>query len=279
MERTASAVTGDAPAKINLHLAVGPRREDGYHPLSSLMVALDGLVDTVVLTESEHREVVCPGVPPTENLAWRALDRLEAHVGRPLGCHVRIEKRIPAQAGLGGGSSDAATTLVLANRLFGLGLSSGVLETVAAEVGSDVPFFIRGGRQWASGRGEILEPASAPAFVGLVVFPGYGLSTADVYRAFDALPAPDPGGEPDPTTLDGVLRNDLWPAARHCRPELADLDTALRNSGARRTLLCGSGTAMAGFFADEDAARRARTAFAGMPVAVVVRPRDPFPVS
>ncbi len=273
MASTASTAARGAPAKINLHLAVGARREDGYHPLRSLMVALDGLGDNVRLTRADRREVDCPGVPERENLAWRALDVLEEHAGRELPCAVRIEKRIPAQAGLGGGSSDAAATLLLADEVFGLGLTAKVLERVAADVGSDVPFFVRGGAQWASGRGEILESATAPDFIALVVFPGFGLSTADVYAAFDALPTPSRGSEPDTSTLAGVLRNDLWGAARACRPELDELDGALRAAGARATLLCGSGTAMAGFFDDEDAARSAAAgAFADAPVAAVVRP-------
>jgi len=232
------------------------------------MVALDGLSDSVTLTKSSERSVTCPGVPAEENLARRALDRLEERVGQALPCHVEIVKRIPAQAGLGGGSSDAATTLVLADELFGLGLPADALEDVAAEVGSDVPFFIRGGAQWASGRGEVLRPAAAPPFVALVAFPGFGLSTADVYRLFDELPAPP--GAPDPTTdtLDTILRNDLWPAARRCRPELDELDEALRGAGASHTLLCGSGAAMAGFFADAASAERARDEVPGA-VAVV----------
>ncbi len=278
MASIASIATRHAPAKINLHLAVGMRREDGYHPLRSLMVALDGLADTVTLARSDRRRVDCPGVPERENLAWRALDLLEARVDRELPCAVRIEKRIPAQAGLGGGSSDAAATLLLADEVFDLGLSPRTLEAVAADVGSDVPFFVRGGTQWASGRGEILEPATAPDFVALIVFPGFGLSTADVYRAFDALHAPPGGAAVDTSTLRGILRNDLWPAARECRPALADLDAALRAVGARDTLLCGSGTAMAGFFADEEGARAAaEDSFEHAPVAAVVRPLAPHP--
>lgn len=237
------------------------------------MVTLTGLHDTVEMTRSDQRALECAGVPPQENLAWVALDHLEERTGRSLPCAVRITKRIPAQAGLGGGSSDAAATLLAANDLFGLGLTATDLEEVAADVGSDVPFFIRGGAQWASGRGEVLEPATAPSFVGLVVFPGFGLSTAAVYHAFDALPAPTGTTPTDGADLDTLLRNDLWPAALSCRPELAHLEGALRSAGAHHTLLCGSGTAMIGFFGDAAAARHAESSFSGV-TAVVTFPAD-----
>ncbi len=233
------------------------------------MVALDGLSDTVELKRSPRRSVECPGIAPQENLAWHALDRLEERVGRALPCAVHITKRIPAQAGLGGGSSDAASTLILADTVFGLGLSPDELEEVAARVGSDVPFFIRAGAQWAAGRGEVLRPATAPEFHALIVVPAVGLSTRDVYRAFDELPVPPDTDPADPPSFPGILRNDLWPAALRCHAALADLDAALRDAGARQTLLCGSGTAMAGFFPDAGAARRAQGAFTGTTTAVV----------
>ncbi len=258
-----------APAKVNLHLAVGPPRPDGYHPVRTLMVALDGLADVVRLEPAARRRVVCAGVPERENLAWRALDLLAERTGMDMACEVRIDKRIPARAGLGGGSSDAAATLVAADLAFGLNLGTDALEDVAGGVGSDVAFFVRGGARWAEGRGEILRPGSTPPFVGVVAHPGEGLSTPDVYRAFDTLPPPsdDP---PDEADLDGLLRNDLWPAARALMPALDDLDGALRDAGADRTLLCGSGSAMIGFFADAAVAERAMGRVPG--ALAVVRP-------
>ena len=124
------------------------------------------------------------------------------------------------------------------------------LARAGAAVGSDVPFFIRGGAQWATGRGEMLEPASAPAFECVIVAPGVGLSTAAVYAAFDALPAPeaDTAGVPPPHAagLGGWCRNDLWPAARTLAPDLAHLSDALERAGASPALLCGSGSAFCG---------------------------------
>ncbi len=245
-----------APAKLNLRLLVGPRAADGYHPLRTLLVALDGLADTVTVAPSASRRVRCPGLEDAGNLAWRALDELEAEVGRPLPTEVVIDKRIPVQAGLGGGSSDAAATLVGADRAHGLDLGCARLERVAARVGSDVPFFVRGGVQWAEGRGERLRPATVPAFAAVLAKPETGLPTAAVYRAFDRLPPPPPpddgalvaGSTNDPYRAEVVARarNDLWPAALALAPGLGATARALAAAGADAVLLCGSGACVAG---------------------------------
>jgi len=252
-------LTLTAPAKLNLRLLVGSAGADGYHPIRSLLVTLNGLCDTITITRAYERVVRCPGLDGPDNLAWQALDALERTVGRPVSCAVDIVKRIPAQAGLGGGSSDAAATLFGANRLLDLGLDEAALEAVAAQVGSDVPFFIRGGAQWATGRGELLTPTRAPAFVALIAAPRFGLSTADVYRAFDDGPAPVPDdgveapeGMPE---LAGWVRNDLWPAAASLQPALHRLAAELVSAGAHAALLCGSGAALAGFYRSPGSAR------------------------
>lgn len=251
-------LTLPAPAKLNLRLLVGPAGPDGYHPIRSLLVALSGLSDTVTITRASERTVFCSGFDGPGNLAWHALDALERFTRRPVTCAVDIVKRIPAQAGLGGGSSDAATTLRGANQVLELGLDDDALQAVAAQIGSDVPFFVRGGAQWATGRGELLAPTRAPDFHALIVMPPFGLSTADVYRAFDALPAPPPDdtvhvpeGMP---ALAGWVRNDLWAAASSLRPELDHLTDRLREVGADTALLCGSGAAVAGLFSSSEAA-------------------------
>ena len=272
-----AGLTLTAPPKLNLRLLVGPRRPDGYHPLETLMVALDGVADEVTVAPAERRSVSCPGLDGPANLAWRALDALEEEVRRPLPLAVTIVKRIPAQAGLGGGSSDAAATLVAADRLLGLGLGPAALESVAARVGSDVPFFVRGGAQWARGRGERLEPGRAPAFAALLAKPDAGLSTAAVYAAFDRLPAPPPAPRtPPPDGIDalaGWVRNDLWPAALAMAPGLGATARALRAAGARGVLLCGSGTCLAGLFAGPEPARRAMRGLPGAGFRAVVTPR------
>lgn len=254
-----AGVTVLARPKINLRLLVGAVRPDGYHPLRSLMVALDGPADEVTVSPADTRSVTCAGIDGPGNLAWKALDALQAEAGRVLPpLAVFIEKVLPVQAGVGGGSSDAAATLIAADRLLGLDLATDRLERAAATVGSDVPFFIRGGAQWATGRGEVLWPASAPTFHAVIVAPGTGLSTADVYRAFDALPAPppDPGDAP-PADAQGLAtwcRNDLWPAALSLAPDLAITTGTLTGAGAAPALLCGSGSAIAGIAADESTA-------------------------
>jgi 4-diphosphocytidyl-2-C-methyl-D-erythritol kinase len=265
-------------------------------------VALDGLADTVAVAAAAARRVSCPGIDGPANLAWRALDELEAEAGRPLPTEVVIDKRIPAQAGLGGGSSDAAAVLVAADRLHGLALGPERLEAVAARVGSDVPFFVRGGAQWAEGRGERLRPAAVPPFAALLAKPPAGLSTAAVYAAFDRLPSPPGGGwaagvvagasnDPDPA---GVIagasndlyreevvarsRNDLWGAALALAPGLGATARALAAAGADGVLLCGSGSCMAGLFRERGGAEAAAARMgAGGFRAVVTGPAAPRP--
>lgn len=237
-------VTLLAPAKINLVLRVDALGPDGYHPIRSLMAELPGITDTVTVSRAEVRSVDCPGVPERENLAWRAMDALAAHLGRPVDLAVNIKKRIPSQAGLGGGSSDAAATLRGARQLLAPDLTDDDLERIAAQVGSDVPFFVRGGVQWATGRGERLELGEAPPGWVVVARLPIGLSTARVYRQFDRMPLRrDPSG------------NDLWPAALALAPRLGGLARALRVAGAGDVLLCGSGSAMAAFVKDEGIAQ------------------------
>ncbi|CAN0499190.1 unnamed protein product, partial [Phaeothamnion confervicola] len=157
---------------------------------------------------------------------------------------------IPAQAGLGGGSSDAAATLLAAARLHGLALGADRLETVAARVGSDVPFFVRGGCQLAHGRGERLRTATCPPFAALLVKPTFGLSTPAVYAAFDRGGAPSPVARTEVpesfAPLARWVRNDLWAAALALAPALGAVARDLAGAGARATLLCGSGSCVAG---------------------------------
>ena len=290
-----TGVTVSAPAKLNLRLLVGPRGEDGYHPLRTLMVALDGLADTVTVAAAAERRVTCPGIDGPRNLAWRALAELELEAGRPVPTAVVIDKRIPVQAGLGGGSSDAAAALVGADRIHGLGLGPARLERVAARVGSDVPFFVRAGAQWAEGRGERLRPASVPPFAALLAKPAAGLLTAAVYRAFDRLSptgagvvagsSKDPGrdevvaGSSNDPYRDEVVarsRNDLWGAALALAPGLGATARALAAAGADRVLLCGSGSCLAGLFRDRAGAEGAAARMpAGGFRAVVTGPAAP----
>ena len=237
------------------------------------MVALDGLADAVEVRRAATRRVTCPGLDGPRNLAWTALDALERRTGRTLGLDVTITKRIPSPAGLGGGSSDAAAVLRAARALYDLPLDDSDVEAVAAEVGSDVPFFVRGGAQWARGRGEALSPAPAPRFWGVVTQPVGVLATAGVYAAFDRLGRAQPLA---PTVPDlsrwwdaPHVRNDLWPAALALCPRLGRVARALSAQGAERVLLCGSGGAMVGLWRDEHAVRRAAAALGPQALAVV----------
>lgn len=253
-----------APAKLNLILRVGPPGGDGYHPVQSLMVALDRPADTVRVGHADRRRVDCAEAPGPANLAWAALDAFERASGIASPLAVEIDKRIPARAGLGGGSSDAAAVLVAANAIHDRPLDDAMLERLAARIGSDVAFFVRGGTQWAHGRGELLAP-SAPItnLHALVVDGGVELATGAVYDAYDARAPtglPRPATAPPPGPVWRWAENDLWPAARDLAPRLVDLDEALRRSGARATLLCGSGGAMAGLFEDPDDADAAARA-------------------
>jgi len=265
-----------APAKLNLVLRVGAAAPDGYHPLASLMVALAGLEDEVRLAASDERTLVCPGGPSgAANLAWQAIDVLEGACGHALPARIEIVKRVPMQAGLGGGSSDAAAVLVGLDALYRLGLSMAELERLAARLGSDVPFFVRGGTQWATGRGERLTPQPLPTDLWAVICgPVAPLSTAAVYRAFDELGGARPLDPTPPTGSwadGGWVANDLWPAARVLAPHLAAAADDLARLGPHAVLLCGSGGALAGLWtsrrAADAAAARLRSAIA------VTRPR------
>jgi 4-diphosphocytidyl-2-C-methyl-D-erythritol kinase len=269
-----------APAKINLVLRVGGPGADGFHPIATLMVALDGLEDRIEVALSARRELHCAGGPDgPENLAWRAADALEGEVGRALPVHISIDKHIPMQAGLGGGSSDAAAVLVAMNQLYALGLAPEALERIAAGIGSDVPFFVRGGTQWATGRGERLTPQPLPEHLWVVVCgPVAALSTAEVYRAFDRLgPSSPPDPEPPrgPWTGPGWISNDLWAAARTLAAGLDEAAARLREHGAEQTLLCGSGGAIAGLWRSEAAAAGAASRI-GSAIALA-SPRSPRP--
>lgn len=267
-----SALVLAAPAKINLALHVGSTRPDGFHPVATLMVALDGLADRVEIAPATARRVTCPGMDGPANLAWRALDALQRALGRPVGLDVTIEKRIPSPAGLGGGSSDAAAVLRGARTVLGLDLDDDALERIAARVGSDAAFFIRGGAQWATGRGEVLAPTRVPPFWAVITRPVGHLPTGAVYRRFDALPPPPDMATPRPITdwrRDPAVRNDLWPAALAMVPRLGAVARALAAQGAERVLLCGSGGAMAGLWDDEADARAAATRLDALSLAVV----------
>lgn len=247
-----------APAKLNLCLLMGERREDGLHPLCSLFEALS-LADRIVVTESESDEVVCPGVEDT-NLAAIALAALRGRGWERPPLRVEIEKRIPVAAGLGGGSADAAAVLRLAAAEV-----DGVAE-LAAEIGSDIPSQLDPGFALVTGVGEVVEALPAPAEHAFVLIPdATGLPTAEVYAEADRLGLGRPpeeleaarerlaelaGGGSSPLEYAGNLVNDLQEAALSLRPSIAQALDALREAGARTALVTGSGPTVFGLFAD-----------------------------
>lgn len=262
-------LTLQAPAKVNLALLVSARRGDGYHDVSTVMQTVD-LCDTLTLTgEGRGLTLTCtdPAVPADDsNLVLRAARLFFAEAGLPVpDLHFRLEKRIPSQAGLGGGSSNAASALLALRTLYAPALSDEKLECMAARLGSDVPFFIRGGTMHCTGRGERiapLPPLTAGWFV--IVKPPEGFSTPAMYRRLDELP-------PEPARPDGMTAalesGDIRAVAaalynsfeRAVPPDSAvrAIENALRVHGALAAMLSGSGSAVFGLFDREDTAHAA----------------------
>jgi 4-diphosphocytidyl-2-C-methyl-D-erythritol kinase len=243
------------PAKLNRFLAVLGRRADGFHELELVSTVLESAPDLTDRLEGEAAAELSLSisgpmggglVADETNLVLRAWRLLEAEAGRPLPASLRLEKRIPHGAGLGGGSSDAAGALRLGNRLFGLGLGGPLLLRLAARLGSDVPLFLLGGTVLGLGRGERVFPLRAlPLEPILLVHAGLHVGTPSVYRALQEV------GYPFPESLDsqaeGVAppwRNDLTGAALWVCPLLAEVREALRDTGGE-PLLCGSGSCWA----------------------------------
>jgi len=254
-----------APAKVNLVLHVGSPRSDGLHRVCSLLARID-LADELEVGESERDEIHCPGVEGA-NLAERALAvfrEAEPRAARPLA--VRIEKRVPVAAGLGGGSGDAAAVLRAANELGGRPLSASALRALAARIGADVPSQIEPGHALVTGAGEQVEPVSLPPMALVLLPSGRGLRTADVYaeldRAGGARERLDPGrlralASASLGELAAAVENDLEPAALALRPELERTLAALRRHGALAAAISGSGPTAFGVFRGRSEARHA----------------------
>jgi 4-diphosphocytidyl-2-C-methyl-D-erythritol kinase len=248
-----------APAKLNLFLHIVGRRADGYHELQTLFQFLDH-GDTLRFTVRSDGQIRRParieGIPESDDLTVRAAQALKAQTRCPLACDIHIEKRIPLGGGLGGASSDAATTLVALNRLWQLGLTDDALAGIGVTLGADVPVFVRGVAAWAEGIGEKLMPVAPPEPWYLVVTPPCAVNTRAMYNAPE-LPRSTPRvawGD----FLAGRTGNDFERVVRQRHaPVAAALDWASRFGRAR---LSGSGASVFVDFADPDAAGRARAA-------------------
>lgn len=225
-----------APAKLNLFLHVLGRRPDGYHELQTLFQILDW-GDELRITPNHSGAISrsCPGgltaevIPESEDICMQAAHRLQTHCGIRNGAHIDLVKNIPVGAGLGGGSSDAATVLVALNQLWSCGLSQQQLAVLGLELGADVPVFVTGHSAWAQGRGEKLQPVALGARYYVLVFPPFGISTAEIFQ-WAGLKRDSQPLELAETHLQAG-RNDCTAAALELYPELGNIMQDLRSWG------------------------------------------------
>ncbi len=273
-------MTVRAPAKINLSLAVGGPREDGFHPLNTVYQAIS-LYDDVTVRDAARWQVEVTGLGDVDagavprdhsNIAVRAGRLLAVHHGLDRAARIEIGKGIPVAGGMAGGSADAAATLVALDRLWALGTPDEDLLALAAELGSDVPFALLGGSAHGTGRGERVERLTdRGSYWWVVVAHDDGLSTPEVYREFDRLhPDRPPGGPADPVGvlsalmsgdahhLGDYLRNDLEEAAVSLRPELGERLAAVKRAHHGPVLLSGSGPTVLGLAPARDEATLTR---------------------
>jgi 4-diphosphocytidyl-2-C-methyl-D-erythritol kinase len=248
-----------APAKLNLMLRVIGRRADGYHKLQTVYQFIDRQdeLNFYLRDDAEIRlRKPTPGVPPKRDLCYRAARALQQATDCRLGAEIDLQKKLPMGGGLGGGSSDAATTLVALNRLWGTALDTQQLQAIGLQLGADVPIFIHGQAAWAEGIGETFESLNPPTDWYLVLLPDCHISTAEIFA------------QPDLTRnsprikirdfLGGDSRNDCLPVVRKRYPPVAAaLDWLNQFAEARLT---GTGACVFAAFADEQQARAAHQA-------------------
>ena len=269
MKKTPLRLTVRAHAKVNLDLRVFGTREDGYHELRTVFQSIE-LHDTLTCSERpgpfaiKSRTASLPLDP--SNLVWKAAAALWKVLGRPgepSDTLVTIEKVIPMEAGLGGGSADAAASLLAFARLWG-GAPVSLLREVAASIGSDIPFFLSGGTALGLGRGEEIYPlVDLPVHWVVIVRPAFGVSTAEAYSWYDedrtaglkeprelqVLPVPWPSRA-------AQMVNDLEPPVMRRHPEISDIKAALKDGGAVASSMSGSGSAVFGLFRTRAAAAK-----------------------
>lgn len=253
------AVTGSrawpAPAKLNLFLHITGRRPDGYHLLQTVFQFLE-FGDELEFEVREDGQILRSEgpeeVPSESDLSLRAARLLQEHSGTRLGVAIKLRKHLPLQAGLGGGSSDAATTLLALDRLWGTGLGRQRLTALGLELGADVPVFIGGEAAWAEGIGEVLTPMDLPEPWYVVIEPPCRVSTREIFQA------PELTRNSAPITIaplrSGETRNDFEPVVRSRYPEVSEaLDWLGQHAPSRLT---GSGACVFAAFAEETQARR-----------------------
>lgn len=244
-----------APAKVNLFLHITGRRTDGYHLLQTVFQFLD-LCDRIDFELREDGRILRAegpaDLPVHQDLTMRAAQLLKDLTGVAAGAAIHLRKMIPTQAGLGGGSSDAATALVALNELWGTGLSAAELANLGLKLGADVPVFLRGESAWAEGIGEVLSPLELPEPWYLVIQPPCQVATREIFQA------PELTRNSAPITIAGfragAARNDFEPVVRARYPAVAKALDWLGKHGEAR--LTGSGACVFAAFADESRARQ-----------------------
>ncbi|AHE99334.1 4-(cytidine 5'-diphospho)-2-C-methyl-D-erythritol kinase [Thioalkalivibrio paradoxus] len=247
-----------APAKVNRFLQITGRRSDGYHELQTVFQFVD-LVDELRFAPLPGGafELDAPaGLQAAENLCLRAARLLSGASGRRFGARIELTKRIPVGGGLGGGSSDAATTLVALNHLFELGLDVGALASLALELGADVPVFVRGQAAWAEGVGERLFPVEPDTPWVLLIDPGVAVSTATMFGAGELTR--DCPAEKIAGSGYAALKNVFEPLARRSHPPIDAALNWLEGLGVEARL-SGTGGCLFGVFGSEAQARQARS--------------------
>ena len=277
---SAHSVTATAPGKINVCLRVGPLGDDGYHDVATIYQAVS-LLEEVTATESDGFTASFSGPIDTShltvdesNLVIRAARAVAAASGYTGGADIQVVKRVPIAGGMGGGSADAAATLVAVDALWGANLGAAKLSEIAATLGADVPFALHGGTALGLGRGDVLSPVLAKSsFHWVLVLNNAGLSTPDVFRQLDRhraehsieieTVAVDPSVESellqalrtgDAIALAEYLRNDLQAAALQLMPHLGETLEFGETHGALAGIVSGSGPTIALLVADEDSA-------------------------
>jgi 4-diphosphocytidyl-2-C-methyl-D-erythritol kinase len=267
-----TSLTLPAFAKINLSLRVLGKRPDGYHEVDTVLQTIS-LHDTITFTVTETPEIVLScddrSLPAgADNLVYRAAESLRSRLAPDKGARIRLIKRIPAQAGLGGGSSDAAVTLMALAHLWQAPARGSELLEVAGALGADVPFFLFGGTTRGIGSGDKLASMrDAPDQFLLVVKPNANIATSDAYGSLKArslttaeaktiLSSSERGGISDSFDSKG-FQNDFEPAVFELAPEIRRAKLALIKAGAKTALLAGSGSGVFGIFDNGDAQERA----------------------
>jgi 4-diphosphocytidyl-2-C-methyl-D-erythritol kinase len=263
---TSSTLRARAYAKINLALSVLGRRTDGYHEIQTVFQTID-LWDELEFRASTKLELSCEDLPDMraeDNLVWKAASLLQSTLNAKLGASITLKKRIPAGAGLGGGSSNAAVTLLALRRFWNVAISDADLSRLGAGLGSDVPFFLTGGTALGSGRGENIRPLPDISPVHLVVvFPAVHVSTGEAYRSLNlGLTSATQDhriqrfcGQLQESScgLTGIF-NDFEASILTAYPPIKEAKEFLMGQGATAALLSGSGSSVFGFFPGEESA-------------------------